>query len=62
MNQPTAAPTNKVAAAGISGAITILVVYLVDQIAGVAVPPEVASAGTAIISTAIAYLTPNKEV
>lgn len=54
-NQPTSSPTQKVAAAGIGGAITILVVYLVKLFFNVDVPAEVASAFTAIVSFLSGY-------
>lgn len=49
-------PTPKVAAAGIAGSVTILVVY-VAGLFGLDVPPEVASAFTAILSFAAGYVT-----
>lgn len=49
------APTPKVAAAGGAGAATVVIVWLLGM-AGVAVPPEVASAITALLSFAAGYL------
>jgi len=55
-NQPTSQPTQKVAAVGVSGAVTVVFVYLVQQIFNVVIPAEVASAVTLIISFASGYL------
>jgi hypothetical protein len=54
INQPSVAPTTKVAAGGIAGALTVLVVWILGLL-HVAVPPEVASALTVIISFATSY-------
>jgi hypothetical protein len=53
-NQPSMAPKTKVAAGGVAGAITVLVVWVLGMF-NVAVPPEVASAFTVIISFATSY-------
>jgi len=55
-NQPTGTPTQKVAAAGIGGALSVLVVYLIQAIFNVEIPAEVSSAITAIVSFASGYL------
>lgn len=55
VDQPTSAPTAKVAAAGIGGSISIVVVYLIQELFGVVIPAEVASALTAIISFVSGY-------
>ena len=55
-NQPTSSPTAKVAAGGIAGSITVVLLYLVRAIFNVDVPGEVAAAMTAIISFAASYL------
>jgi putative flippase GtrA len=44
----------KVAAGGIAGAVTVIVVW-VASLADVDVPPEVASAFTTLISVAVGY-------
>ena len=49
------APKPKVAASGIAGALTIVIVWAAGM-AGVDVPPEVASAFTVIISFAAGWL------
>lgn len=56
VNQPTAAPTNKVAAGGVAGALTVILVWVLN-LNGVEMPPEVSSALTVIISFGAAYLT-----
>lgn len=56
VNQPTAAPTAKVAAGGIGASVSIVLVWVLGQMS-VDMPNEVASAITAILSFAAAYLT-----
>ncbi len=55
MDQKSAAPTNKMQAVGISGAVTIVLVYLAG-LANITVPPEVAAAVTTIIVFISGYL------
>lgn len=55
-NQPTPAPTRKVAAGGIAGAVSIILVYLLKQVFNVDLPAEVASSLTLIIGFATSYL------
>lgn len=55
-DQPTASPTRKVASAGIGGAVSIVLVYLVQSIFNIEIPSEVASAITAIIAFGAGYL------
>ena len=47
----------KIAAAGLGGALATIVVW-VFQLAGVEVPPEVAAAFTALLSTLAGWLKP----
>jgi hypothetical protein len=54
-NQPSMAPTTKVAAGGVAGALTVLVVWILGLL-HVTVPPEVASALTVVISFATSYI------
>ena len=54
MNQPTAAPTQKVAAAGIGGSLAIVLVYVIGQF-GVDLPAEVAAAVATIVSFLAGY-------
>ena len=49
------APTPKVAAAGVAGSVTILIVYVAGLL-GLDIPPVVASALTTIIGTGAGYL------
>lgn len=59
MNQSSAAPTNKMTAVGISGALTVVLVYILGQF-GVAMPVEVASAVTVLISFLSGYIVREK--
>lgn len=45
----------KVQAGGLGGAVTVVLVWGLNTLAGVDVPPEVASAFTVIISTSLAW-------
>jgi putative flippase GtrA len=54
VNQPTAAPTAKVAAAGIGGSISIVLIWVLNRV-GIDMPVEVASAITAIVSFLAGY-------
>jgi hypothetical protein len=51
-----ATPTPKVAAAGIAGAISIILVWVLNSGVGVDVPPEVASAFTTVVAFAAGYI------
>jgi hypothetical protein len=55
MNPESYAPRPKVVAGGIAGAVSILVVYGAS-LAGLDVPPEVASAFTVVVSFAAGYI------
>jgi len=55
INQPSNAPTTKVAAGGVAGALTVLVVWILGLF-HVEVPPEAASALTVVISFVTSYL------
>lgn len=57
-DQPSPAPTRKVASGGIAAAITVVIVWVLGAFFDVDVPPEVASAFTAIIAFATSYLVP----
>lgn len=48
----------KVTVAAIAGAVTILIVYLVELFSTVMVPPEVASAITVMVMVAVGYMVP----
>lgn len=56
VHQPTPAPSRKVAAGGLAGALTIILVWAVAQF-GLEVPGEVASAITVIVSFFTSYFT-----
>ena len=49
---------NSVAGAGLSGAILTVALWMLDQIRGIKVPPEVASAMAVIIVTAGGWIGP----
>ena len=54
INQPSIAPSTKVAGGGVAGALIVLVVWILGLL-HVPVPPEVASALTVIISFVTSY-------
>lgn len=60
-NQPTSAPTPKMAAVGISGAITVVLVYLVEALLDIEMPAEVASALTIIVGFVAGYMTKDQK-
>lgn len=60
-DQPTAMPTAKIAASGIGGSVSIVLVWLAG-LTGLEVPPEVAAAVTTIISFLSGYLVREKRV
>ena len=51
-------PSRKVSSSALAGAISITVVWAVNNFAGTAIPGEVASALTTILSSLVAYLVP----
>lgn len=55
VDQPTAAPTRKVAAGGIGGALSIVLIYIIQVVFTVELPAEVASAVTLIVSFLASY-------
>lgn len=59
--QPTAAPTNKVAAGGISGALAIVLIWLAGQF-GIEMTNEVAGAFVLLSSFVSAYIKRDKVV
>lgn len=60
-DQPTAAPTAKIAASGIGGSVSVVLIWLAGM-AGIEVPPEVAGAVATIISFFSGYLVREKRV
>jgi len=55
--QPTTGP-NKAIAAGVSSSLSVLIIYVLGQF-GITVPPEVASAATALIGTLFTWFVPH---
>lgn len=51
---------NKAVAAGLAGAVTIIVAWALNQFAHIQIPPEVATAFTTVVSTGATYLTPHE--
>lgn len=60
-SQASSMPTQKVAAAGISGAVSIVLIYIASQL-GLELPAEVAAAITTIVSFASGYLVKEKRL
>jgi hypothetical protein len=60
-DQVSTAPTNKVAAAGIGGSLSVVLVWVAGMF-GVEVPAEVASAITTIVAFFAGYLVREKRV
>lgn len=56
VNQPTAAPTRKVGAGAIGGAIAVVLIYAFQELTRVTLPAEVAGAVTLIVSFMTSYL------
>jgi hypothetical protein len=52
------APHPKVVVGGLAGAVTAIVIWVAQSYGKTQIPPEVASAATAIISTVLAYIIP----
>ena len=57
MYEPTRV-LNKVVASALAGAITVIVVWLLNKYATADVPPEVAQSFTVIVTALIAYVVP----
>ena len=57
VNQATAAPTRKMRFAGLGGALTVLVLALVEGFTNVPVSSEVASALTLVMTILVGYIT-----
>ena len=60
-NQPSVAPTSKVTAAGVGGATTVVLVWLVHELTSLQITAEVASSFTVLIAFISAYLTRDKK-
>lgn len=51
---------NKAVAAGLAGALTIIIAWVMSQFFHITLPPEVATAFTTVLSTGAAYFTPHE--
>lgn len=60
MDQDSAVPTNKVAAGGIAGVATLVIVAVVKAVTDTEVPAEVASAITVVVAFIASYFTREK--
>lgn len=58
MNQSSALPTRKVGSGALAGAVTVIVLWIINTATGVEVPPEVASAITFLLMFAASYFVP----
>ena len=54
----SAKPVRKVAAGTLAAALTTIIVWMLQAIFAIKIPPEVAAALTTVVGFAIAYLTP----
>ena len=59
VNQPSAAPTRKVTASAIAGALTVLIVFLIEEFTAYDVDETVSGAITILIATLAGYFVPN---
>lgn len=62
MNQESALPTRKVGSGALAGAVTVIVLWIINAATGVDVPPEVASAITFVLMFAASYFVPEGEL
>lgn len=60
-NQPSASPTPKIAAAGIGGTVTTILLYGLKVFLKVDVPAEVGAALATVIAFAVGYFTRDKK-
>lgn len=58
LKMPTAAPTRKVAAGGVGGAVSVIVIACLQYFAKLNIDPTLASAITIVVSFAISYIIP----
>lgn len=56
--QISAAPTRKVMVGGITGALSIIVIWIIQESAKIDIPAEVSSAFTTLITFLVGYLVP----
>lgn len=59
-NQPTAAPTNKMAVSLLAGAAVTVIVWIISETAGVDFPEPVVGALVTLVSFALGWLIPNR--
>jgi putative flippase GtrA len=60
VDQPTAAPTRKVATGGLGAAVVTIIIWLVQTFTDVEVTPEIAAALAGAIGWILAYLVPER--
>jgi hypothetical protein len=58
LKSSTAAPTQKVAAGGIGGAVSVIVIALLQHYANLTIDPTLASAITTVVSFLVGYIVP----
>lgn len=61
-DQVSTAPTNKVSAAGIGGAVSVVLMWLFKQLFNIDIPAEVAASIATVVSFASGYLVREKRV
>ena len=61
MNQSSALPTRKVGSGALAGAITVIIVWVINAFTGVEIPPEVSSAITLVLMFGASYFVPEAE-
>lgn len=54
------APSRKVTTGGLAGALSVIIVWAVEEFGGVTIPAEIASAFTVIATAVVAYLVPER--
>jgi len=59
-NPPPQPGYNKLVAASAAGAVTTIGAYVINQIIGVAVPPEISAAVTTLLAGLAQFLMPEK--
>jgi putative flippase GtrA len=59
MAESTKIPTRKVAAGGIAGAITTVIISICKDAIGYEMSPDLAAAVTTLVSFAVSYFVPN---
>jgi putative flippase GtrA len=62
VEQPDANPTRKVGAGAIGGAIAAIVAWVLNVVAEVDIPPEVAIAASTVFSFILSYFVRDREI